>query len=359
VGFRSRSLQCLVKRVVLKSAEHAWSLWRWKSKGAMSDKDKSKRAGLSLWCQRRRQQASASLGAASTLGSLSVTVRTVQAAARAVGAAGGGWALLAALRAAAAEVAGASLRAAAKCRDEKLPDAAVPDGPVPRHIAVIMDGNRRYGRQTYGDSLSGHRAGGEKLRDFVSWCAESGVEVLTVFAFSTENWKRDQEEVRAMMALFITEVPRLGECTKRLNVSVKFLASDEGPIPADVRVATKSLEEQCASCTGMRLNICLSYGGRGDVGRACRQVAQEVARGELDPNSVDEHTIEQRLQTGGLPDPDVLIRTSGERRLSNFLMFQLAYAELFFLDKHWPEVTREDLMDIIARYQDRNRRFGK
>ncbi|CAL1143828.1 unnamed protein product [Cladocopium goreaui] len=278
-----------------------------------------------------------------------------QAALRAVGAAGGGWALLAALRAI-----GFGLRSEVKKSDRDALDECCDDNlVVPRHVAVIMDGNRRFGRQKYGDSLSGHRAGGEKLREFILWCSDLGIEFLTVFAFSTENWKREEKEVQAMMELFLSEVPRLGEHAMNHNCRVRFLASDSEPLPADVKAAVASLEEMSSSCTGLTLNVCLSYGGRSDVVRACRGIAEKVQSGELDPRHIGDATVKHHLLTGDIPDPDVLIRTSGERRLSNFLMFQLAYAELFFLEKHWPEVEQEDLMDVVKQFQRRHRRFGK
>jgi len=278
----------------------------------------------------------------------------------AVGAAGGGWALLAAVRAA-AEAAGLSAPLLLKCGEKcsKEGSFSFDEGPVPRHIAVIMDGNRRYGRLERGNALNGHRAGGEKLRDFVEWCIELGVSALTVFAFSTENWKRSPEEVQAMMGLFLEEVPRLGEHTARLNVRVRFLVSDEDPLPRELKAAMRELEERTSCCDCLRLNVCVSYGGRGDVSHACRQLAQEAMAGEVNPLEIDDALIARRLLTGDVPDPDVLIRTSGERRLSNFLMFQLAYTELFFLEKHWPEVTREDLLSVVAEFRSRHRRFGK
>lgn len=280
-----------------------------------------------------------------------------QAALRAVGAAGGGWALVAALRA----IGLGRSQSEAKKADTAAPDAWNEHGGglVPRHVAVIMDGNRRFGRQKYGDSLSGHRAGGEKLREFILWCSELGIEFLTVFAFSTENWKREEKEVQAMMELFLSEVPRLGEHAMTHNCRVRFLASDAEPLPADVKAAVASLEDMSSSCTGLTLNVCLSYGGRSDVVRACRGIAEQVQSGELDPRHISDAMVKHHLLTGDIPDPDVLIRTSGERRLSNFLMFQLAYAELFFLEKHWPEVEREDFMDVVKQFQRRHRRFGQ
>jgi len=314
-------------------------------------------------CRRHRLQAEATVRglAQRALGStaqvLASAAHVARAASAAVGAAGGGWAVLAAVRAA-AQAAGLSSQRVGKCSEC---DAAVlaDEGPVPQHVAVIMDGNRRFGRQKYGDSLSGHRAGGEKLRDFIEWGVELGIGVVTVFAFSTENWKRDSAEVQAMMGLFMSEVPKLGEHTVRLNVSVRFLTSDAELLPPELQAAMRELEEKTAACTGLRLNVCVSYGGRSDMTRACRQLARQVAAGEVDAEAIDERAIARHLLTGDVPDPDVLIRTSGERRLSNFLMFQLAYTELFFLEKHWPEVTREDLLKVIAGYRARHRRFGK
>ncbi|CAE7676187.1 uppS [Symbiodinium pilosum] len=162
-----------------------------------------------------------------------------------------------------------------------------------------------------------------------------------------------------MMQLFLSEVPRLGEHALRNNVRVRFLISDAEPLPAAVQAAVTELETASASCTGLLLNVCLSYGGRSDVARACRNLALQVQRGELEPEAIDDALVRRQLLTGDVPDPDVLIRTSGEQRLSNFVMFQLAYAELFFLDKHWPEVTQQDLLDVATAFQNRQRRFGK
>lgn len=310
---------------------------------------------MAACCGRRRLSASISLQVMIGRSVLAAKC-ALQAAARAVGAVGGGWAVLAALRAAT----NVSRLSPAKCQDADESSTAVElHGPIPKHLAVIMDGNRRFGRERYGESLSGHRAGGQKLHDFIVWCIELGIPVLTVYAFSTENWKRDAHEVEAMMGLFIAEVPRLRDHAMRHDVRVRFLVSDASPLPADVKAATDELEELSASCTGMQLNVCLSYGGRGDIALACRHLATEAARGDLDPSTIDESIVKQALLTGELPDPDVLIRTSGERRLSNFLMFQLAYAEMFFLEQHWPAVSREDLHDVIAQYQKRQRRYGK
>jgi len=284
--------------------------------------------------------------------------RAAQAAASVAGAAGGGWALVAAARALLrARQADSAMQAEAAKGSVSVVGGS--DMVVPQHIAVIMDGNRRYGRREHGDSLSGHRDGGDKLRDFIEWCAELEVGYLTVFAFSTENWKRPANEVDAMMKLFLQEVPRLGVHANRLNARVNFLTSEAGQLSAEVQKAFADLEEDTGRNTGLQVNVCLSYGGRSDVVSAVRAIAEEAKAGNLNVEDIDERLVSKNLLTGRCPDPDVLIRTSGEKRMSNFLIYQCAYTEMFFLDKHWPEVSREDLLDVIEKYGSRHRRYGK
>ncbi|KAG1694997.1 hypothetical protein DVH05_020927 [Phytophthora capsici] len=201
----------------------------------------------------------------------------------------------------------------------------VPVCCVPRHIAVIIDGNRRYGKNKYGSGTQGHRDGTKTVMNFTDWCIDAGVEALTVYAFSTENWKREKTEVDALMKLvdgFIHDI--LDEALTR-----------------NIRSA------------------CSSYGARGEIVRACKRIAAEVAIGETAIKDIDEDLLSQHMLTADLPDPDIVIRTSGEHRISNFLLFQIAYAEFIFMDKFWPEVTREDLQDIIVEFNRRKRRFGK
>jgi undecaprenyl diphosphate synthase len=313
-------------------------------------------SGMEVLCRRRRHLQASVHGA--SVGAMEAVKRAMQAAASAAGAAGSGWALLAAahalLRPPALQGA-ASQEATVQAEAAKVGDGMV----VPQHIAVIMDGNRRYGRRVHGDSISGHRAGGEKLRDFIEWCAELDVKHLTVFAFSTENWKRAANEVDAMMKLFLQEVPRLGDHANRLNAKVRFLTSEAGQISAEVKEAISELEENTARNSGLQVNVCLSYGGRSDVVHAVRVLAEEMSTGKLNAQDIDESLVSKRLLTGDSPDPDVLIRTSGEKRMSNFLIYQCAYSEMFFLDKHWPEVTRQDLLDVVDSFGLRHRRFGK
>ncbi|POM80831.1 Undecaprenyl pyrophosphate synthetase [Phytophthora palmivora] len=200
------------------------------------------------------------------------------------------------------------------------------DLKCPRHITVIIDGNRRYGKNKYGSGTRGHTDGTKTVMNFTEWCIDAGVEALTVFAFSTENWKREKAEIDALMKLvdgFIHDI--LGEALTR-NIRVRVLASDSRKLPAFLVKSIKDVEAKTRYSLAVRLNNSISG------------ICQKPF---------------------GLPDPDIMIRTSGELRISNFLLFQIAYAELIFMDKFWPEVTREDLQDIIVEFNRRKRRFGK
>lgn len=209
----------------------------------------------------------------------------------------------------------------------------------PRHVAVIMDGNRRFGRVKYRDPLKGHSDGGKKLGEFLKWCMEAGVAMATAFAFSTENWKRDAHEVTMLMDLVCKSCGELMEDAVKNNMRIRVLASDRTKLPERVLTAICKAEHETKDCDGFLFNICLSYGARQEIANACRQIAGEVASGATPLNKVDETTVERHLLTRGLPDPDLLIRTSGEKRVSNFLLFQMAYTELFFVDKLWPDIT--------------------
>ncbi|CAM9284404.1 unnamed protein product [Ectocarpus sp. 12 AP-2014] len=229
---------------------------------------------------------------------------------------------------------------------------------APRHVAVIMDGNRRFGRVKYGDPLKGHSDGGKRLGEFLEWCMEAGVAVATAFAFSTENWKRDAHEVKLLMDLVCTSCGELMEDAGKKNMRIRVLASDATKLPERVLTAIQKAEDATKDCTGFLFNICLSYGARQEMANACQQIAQEVASGVTSLDLIDEYAVERHLLTKGLPDPDLLIRTSGEKRVSNFLLFQMAYTELFFVDKLWPDITRRDVLDIFEAFKTRKRRFG-
>ncbi|CAI5710929.1 unnamed protein product [Hyaloperonospora brassicae] len=233
------------------------------------------------------------------------------------------------------------------------------DLQIPRHVAVIIDGNRRYGKLKYGSGTRGHSDGTKTVMKFTDWCIDAGVKVLTVFAFSTENWKREKSEVDTLMKLidgFVHDT--LGEALTR-NIRVRMLASDSSKLPAFLIDSFNAVEAKTRHCDAFHLNLCVSYGARDEIVQACKKIAAEVVQGKTAIDDIDEVLLSNRMLTAGLPDPDVVIRTSGELRISNFLLFQIAYAELIFMDKFWPEVTRDDLQDIIVEYNRRKRRFGK
>ncbi|KAG7399991.1 hypothetical protein PHYBOEH_007332 [Phytophthora boehmeriae] len=233
------------------------------------------------------------------------------------------------------------------------------DMKIPRHIAVIMDGNRRYGKSKYGAGVRGHSDGSKTLVNFTDWCIDAGIKALTVFAFSTENWNRDQSEVDALMNLFNEFMHEIVPEALKRDIRVRVLVSDGRKLPAYIVESIEQIESQTSRCTSFSLNICVSYGARDEIVGACRKIATEVANGETSIADIDEDLVGQRMLTAGLPDPDILIRTSGELRISNFLLFQIAYSELIFLDKMWPEMTKDDVHAIIVEFNRRKRRFGK
>ena len=228
---------------------------------------------------------------------------------------------------------------------------------VPRHIAVIMDGNGRWAQQRGLSRGHGHIAGIDALRETITASVRLGVEALTVYAFSTENWSRPQDEVDLLMSLFaetlIDELPLL----HREHVRLQYLG-DMDALPDETRATFERGLAETADHDGMVLAVAVNYGSRGEIARAARRLACACAAGELSPDEVDEQVIARELWTYPLPDPDLLIRTSGELRLSNFLLWQCAYAEFVFTDVLWPDFTRWDLAEAIVEYQGRHRRFG-
>ncbi|ETN03295.1 di-trans,poly-cis-decaprenylcistransferase [Phytophthora nicotianae INRA-310] len=230
---------------------------------------------------------------------------------------------------------------------------------IPRHIAVIMDGNRRYGKTKYGAGVRGHTDGSKTLVNFTDWCIDAGIQALTVFAFSTENWNREQSEVDALMNLFSQFMHEIVPEALKRDVRVRVLVSDGRKLPAYIVEAIEEIETKTQNCSKFSLNLCVSYGARDEIVGACRKIATEVVRGETSVEDINEDLVSQRMLTAGLPDPDILIRTSGELRISNFLLFQIAYSELIFMDKMWPEVTKDDVEGIIMEFNRRKRRFGK
>ncbi len=229
---------------------------------------------------------------------------------------------------------------------------------LPRHIAVIMDGNGRWAKKRSLPRIQGHRVGMDSLRAVISTCARSGIEYLTLYAFSTENWFRPEEEVRALILLLKTFVQKeLGNLHKA-NIRVHTIGEIDR-LPKDIYDLVQKGIEKTRNNTGMVVCFAWSYGGREEIVRAVRAIAGKAACGELDPSAIDEHCIARHLYTEDIPDPDLLIRTSGEMRISNFLLWQIAYAELYVTDVLWPDFREEETMRAIAEYQTRKRRFGR
>jgi len=229
---------------------------------------------------------------------------------------------------------------------------------VPRHIAVIMDGNGRWATDQGLPRVKGHEAGADTVRAIVRACGERGVEALTLYSFSTENWGRPGDEVDALMALLARFLVDERDELMLNKVRLRGIGELER-LPEKVRFLLAEATRLTAGNDGLLLTLALSYGSRTEITDAVRRIAREVAAGELDPESIEEQHITDRLYTTGVPDPDLLVRTSGEMRLSNFLLWQLAYSELYVTDVYWPDFREPHLDEAIAVYSGRQRRFGK
>ena len=227
----------------------------------------------------------------------------------------------------------------------------------PRHVAIIMDGNGRWATQRGRPRLFGHHAGAKRVREIVESCPDVGVEYLTIFAFSTENWKRTQVEVAGLMDLFRRYIAKETRALAELGARVRFIG-DRERLDAKLVKLMEELEKSTAGNSKVNLTVALNYGARDEVSRATKLLAEDVARGLLDPANVDEETLSSYLDTRVLPDPDLVIRTSGEARISNFLLWQSAYAEYEFIDTLWPDFSREEFASLCASYGERDRRFG-
>ncbi|MEM9576771.1 MAG: polyprenyl diphosphate synthase [Pseudomonadota bacterium] len=227
----------------------------------------------------------------------------------------------------------------------------------PRHVAIIMDGNGRWATQRGRPRLFGHHAGARRVREIVETCPQIGVEYLTIFAFSTENWKRTQAEVAGLMSLFKRYIIRETRALNANGVCVRFIG-DRLRLDSKLIRLMGELETATAGNTRVHLTIAINYGGRDEVARATRRLAQDVASGELKPEQVDEETLPRYLDTHVLPDPDLVIRTSGEARISNFLLWQSAYSEYEFIDTLWPDFTRAEFEELCTAYGGRDRRYG-
>lgn len=229
---------------------------------------------------------------------------------------------------------------------------------IPRHIAIIMDGNGRWATEKGQDRLFGHFNGVESVRNIVEGCAELGVKFLTLYAFSTENWDRPQDEVTGLMELLVDTIRQEVETLNKNNIRLYVIGNLE-MLPASARKELNEAIAETKSNTGMGLIMALSYSSRWELTNAMQQMAYDVQKGSLDPKNINQDTWQQYLYTGNFPDPELMIRTSGEYRISNFLLYQLAYAELYFTDTLWPDFRKDNLYEAILDYQRRERRFGK
>ena len=228
---------------------------------------------------------------------------------------------------------------------------------VPSHVSIIMDGNGRWAQARGLDRSRGHVAGVDALREAVTTSVRLGLDALSVYAFSTENWRRPQREVDLLMHLFATTLVNELPLFHQENVRLRFLGDLEA-LPEKTRLVFQRGLDETADHTGMTFALAVNYGSRAEIARAARQIARDVAAGALDPDDVDEGAVASRLYTSGLPDPDLLIRTSGELRLSNYLLWQLAYTEFYVTPTLWPDFSRWDFLRAVVSYQSRSRRFG-
>ena len=228
---------------------------------------------------------------------------------------------------------------------------------MPKHIAIIMDGNRRWAKKQCKSASFGHKQGAKTLEKIVRYANKIGLKYITVYAFSTENWKRTEEEVKALMALLQSYLDDYSNRADSENIRVK--------IPGDITALSQGMQKSIINCmertknnTGVTFNIALNYGGRDEIVKSVQNIVKEIQNGNIKIEDINEELISNNLYTKGQPDPDLLIRTSGEMRLSNFLPWQLVYSEFLFVDKNWPDFTEEDLDNAILEYQKRTRKFG-
>ncbi len=229
---------------------------------------------------------------------------------------------------------------------------------LPKHIAIIMDGNGRWAKEKGEDRLFGHLNGVESVRNIVEGAAELGVEYLTLYAFSTENWNRPEDEVSGLMELLVDTIRREVPTLNKNNIKLHVIG-DMDMLPGSARNEMQEALNETAGNTGLQLIMALSYSSRWEMVQAMKAVALKIKEGSLQPNDIIEETIQQHLCTAPFPDPELMIRTSGEFRISNFLLYQLAYTELYFTNTLWPDFRKENLYEAIVNYQRRERRFGK
>ena len=239
-----------------------------------------------------------------------------------------------------------------KYKDKINPNA------LPRHIAIIMDGNGRWAKKQGLLRVAGHQKGTKAVRDVVEGCAEIGIQQLTLYAFSTENWKRPKMEVETLMKLLVSSLRKEIKTLQDNNIRLNAIGSLQN-LPASVFKELKEVMDKTADNTRMDLTLALSYGSRDELVQAMQQIGAKIQSNEISLKDIDESVINEHLYTRKIPDVDLLIRTSGEQRISNFLLWQIAYAELYFTEILWPDYRRENLFEAIYNYQNRERRFGK
>ena len=229
---------------------------------------------------------------------------------------------------------------------------------LPAHVAIIMDGNGRWAKKKLMNRVRGHEQGSDTVRSIVTASRQIGIKILTLYAFSTENWARPESEVKALMALLKKFIVAEREDLQKNNIRLNMIGQRE-KLPPDVRRELDKTLELTGGNEAMTLNLALSYGSREELTRAMQKIAVKLASKQLNPGDITEDLISAHLYTSGMPDPDLIIRTSGEYRLSNFLLWQAAYSELYITDTLWPDFTREEFIEILKIYQTRDRRFGK
>jgi len=242
--------------------------------------------------------------------------------------------------------------------DATRQEALQRSGTLPRHVAIIMDGNGRWAQERGEPRVVGHYEGVESVRDITEACAQLGVAYLTLYTFSVENWQRPRREVNALMKLLIRTIRRERKTLLKNNIRLQTIG-DLRVLPRSVRAELQETIDATAQNTSLTLILALSYSGRWDITQAARMLARRVQQGDLDPEAIDEALVAQALDSAGLPDPDLLIRTGGEYRVSNFLLWQLAYTEMVITDRYWPAFRREQLYEVLSEFQHRDRRFGR
>jgi len=231
---------------------------------------------------------------------------------------------------------------------------------MPKHIAVIMDGNRRYAKEAGMNPKLGHHIGKEKIKDTLDWCLELGVRNLTLYAFSTENFKRSPDEIRELMNLCRNELEKAKKDSRIHKNKIKInVIGQFDSLPVDIQQSAQNIMEETKKYTNYTLTIALAYGGREEIINAIQHIAEDVKTEKLDIDTIDESIVSSYLYTNGLTDPDLILRTSGEERISNFLLWQVAYSEFYFSDVYWPAFEKKDFLQAIETFQQRKRRFGQ